>query len=136
MLFGLGDASPEIVQAIDGLLLRAPQPSSTVVETFLRTFPEGLERNSAAQALIARGVDANIIASALTGLQTESWWSANKTTVWGVLATVSMALSVYHGYRRNNSIGWAIFWGLGATLLPVVTPVIAVAQGFGKRKAA
>ena len=47
-----------------------------------------------------------------------------------------MALCVFHGYRRNNSIGWALAWGLAGIALPVVTPVIAVAQGFGQRKSA
>ena len=54
--------------------------------------------------------------------------------IWGLLSTASAALSGYHGYRRNNSIGWGVVWfGLGG-LFPVITPTIAVAQGFAKRK--
>lgn len=54
--------------------------------------------------------------------------------VWAILSTASAALSGYHGYKRNNSIGWGIVWfGLGG-LFPVITPTIAFAQGFGKRR--
>lgn len=54
--------------------------------------------------------------------------------LWGVLGAVSVGLSAFHGYRRNNSIGWGITWGVLGGLFPVVTPAIAFAQGFGKRK--
>lgn len=54
--------------------------------------------------------------------------------IWGALATVSFGASLYHGYRRNNSLGWALVWGLAGVLFPILTPTIAVAQGFGKRR--
>lgn len=54
-------------------------------------------------------------------------------TVWTGLTMASVALSAYHGYRRNRSVGWAIVWGLLGGLAPVITPAIAVAQGFGER---
>lgn len=50
-----------------------------------------------------------------------------------VVEVASIVASTYHGYKRNNSVGWAIWWGLMGALFPVITPVIAVAQGFGKR---
>lgn len=55
-------------------------------------------------------------------------------TLWGALSLASSAASTYHGYKRNQSIGWALVWGLLGGLFPVVTPTIAVAQGFGARK--
>jgi len=48
------------------------------------------------------------------------------------LASGSMALCTYHGYKRNNSIGWAIGWGILGGMFPIITPVIAVAQGFAE----
>lgn len=42
----------------------------------------------------------------------------------------SVAACAYHGYKRNNSIGWAIWWGICGG--GVITPAIAIAQGFGK----
>lgn len=56
------------------------------------------------------------------------------TFVWSALSTASMAASAYHGYKRNNSIGWAIGWGALGALFPIITPAIALAQGFGKPK--
>jgi hypothetical protein len=50
----------------------------------------------------------------------------------GVLSTASMAASAYHGYKRNRSVGWAVAWGVAGAIFPIITPVIAVAQGFGK----
>jgi hypothetical protein len=49
-------------------------------------------------------------------------------TIWGVIGTVSMAASAYHGYARNGSIGWGLWWGLMGSLFPVITPTFAVAQ--------
>jgi hypothetical protein len=82
---------------------------------------------------------------ALPGLPAQPWefgaddaltTERNKTIrmLWGIAATASMAAGVYHGYKRNNSLGWGLWWGLMGGLFPVVTPVVAVAQGFGKRK--
>lgn len=47
---------------------------------------------------------------------------------------VSAPVCAYHGYKRNNSIAWALWWSLMGGLFPIFTPVIAVAQGFGKEK--
>lgn len=53
-------------------------------------------------------------------------------TAWMVVATASSAASAFHGYKRNGSIGWALWWGFMGGLFPVFTPAIALAQGFGK----
>lgn len=40
-------------------------------------------------------------------------------------------LGAYHGYKRNNSIGWAIGWSLlGGACWPLALPIM-FAQGFG-----
>lgn len=45
------------------------------------------------------------------------------------------AASGYHGARRNRgSILWGTWWFGAGYLMPVLTPVIAVAQGFGQAK--
>ena len=51
--------------------------------------------------------------------------------MWG-LSAVSSGVSAYHGYKRNNSVGWAIWWGLMGGMFPIITPVIAVAEGYGR----
>lgn len=53
---------------------------------------------------------------------------------WGLVSTASMLLCVWHGYKRNDSVGWALVWGFFGALFPIVTPVIALAQGFGERR--
>lgn len=50
------------------------------------------------------------------------------------IAMAATAALAYHGYKRNNSIGWAIGWVLIGGLAPVIALPIAFAQGFAKRK--
>jgi hypothetical protein len=66
----------------------------------------------------------------------EDPWYRNPTfrLVYGLAATASMAASVYHGYKRNDSLGWAIWWGLMGSLFPVFSVGVALAQGFGQPK--
>lgn len=54
------------------------------------------------------------------------------TQAWRLLSVASSGLSAFHGYRRNNSIGWAVGWAILGGMFPVVVPAIAFAQGFGK----
>ena len=50
------------------------------------------------------------------------------------LGTASIGASVYHGYKRNKSAGWAVAWGVFGAVAPVLSVPIALAQGFGKPK--
>ena len=61
---------------------------------------------------------------------------ATPEAIYALLALMSSAASAFHGYRRNQSIGWAIVWGLLGGIFPVFTPTIALAQGFGKPRKA
>jgi hypothetical protein len=60
--------------------------------------------------------------------------NSTRNTIWGVLSAVSAGVSGYHGYRRNNSAGWGVAWFILGGIFPVITPTVAFAQGFGKRK--
>jgi len=53
--------------------------------------------------------------------------------VWQVFTWAGTGLGAYHGYKRNNSIGWGIGWGLLGGMFPLFTLPVAFAQGFGKR---
>lgn len=53
---------------------------------------------------------------------------------WALISGVSGLASLWHGYRRNNALGWGLMWGAMGVLFPVVTPVVGLAQGWGKRK--
>lgn len=52
----------------------------------------------------------------------------------GAGRTVAMAANAFHGYRRNGSIAWALAWAALGYAAPVITTVIATAQGFGHKK--
>lgn len=53
--------------------------------------------------------------------------------VYPVLVTAGVAAGAYHGYKRNNSVGWAIAWALLGGMFPVITIPVSLAQGFGKK---
>jgi hypothetical protein len=57
-----------------------------------------------------------------------------ETPIWRLLGVAGMAIGAYHGYKRNNSVGWAIGWGLLGGLIPIIVIPIAFAQGIGKPK--
>ena len=55
------------------------------------------------------------------------------TGFWEIAVPLSVAASTYHGYKRNSgSLGWALGWGVLGGLFPIITPAVALAQGFGK----
>ena len=57
-----------------------------------------------------------------------SWY-----TIGGLIVTASVAISAYHGVKRNNgSILYGLLWGGAGAILPVITPAIAIAQGLGQ----
>lgn len=127
VLAGLGDIPSEV----DAFYLRSSNPSSSEIAEFLKLY-SGERRNEAARALLAKGVSQPAVSGALVWLDAAS--KMKWGTIWGVASTLSMAASAFHGYRRNGSIGWAIWWGFMGATFPVITPVIAVAQGYSKRK--
>jgi hypothetical protein len=118
---------------IDGFLLRAPNPSSSEVADFLKLYAAGGQRDSVAKALIASGVSATTVSNALAFLNASANWNWKK--IGGVAAIASAIASGFHGYRRNHSIAWGAAWFVLGGIFPIFTPVIAVAQGYGKRKA-
>ncbi len=56
------------------------------------------------------------------------------STFWTAASIAGTTLGAYHGYKRTDSIGWAIGWGLLGGIFPFITLPIAYAQGFGKRE--
>lgn len=57
------------------------------------------------------------------------------TIIWSALSLGGAVSGAYHGYRRNNSVGWAIGWAILGGLFPVITIPVSLAQGFGQPKA-
>lgn len=118
---------------IDTFLLAHPAPTSGNVSDLLLAYaPEA--RAGVAQELISRGIDARVISGALSWIETRNKIQINWPKIAGVMALVSASASAYHGYRRNQSIPWAMWWFLMGSIFPVFTPIIALAQGYGERK--
>jgi len=42
--------------------------------------------------------------------------------------------AIFHGYKRTGSVLWALLYGACASVSPVVTGAVVVAQGFGQKK--
>jgi len=51
--------------------------------------------------------------------------------IWTALAAGSALVSGYHGYRRHhNSTGAAVGWAVLGLFFPIITPVVALAEGY------
>ncbi len=48
------------------------------------------------------------------------------------LSLVSAVVAGYHGYRRDRSAMAGLGWGFMGAIFPVVTPVVAFAQGYAR----
>jgi hypothetical protein len=48
-----------------------------------------------------------------------------------IAAAIALA---YHGYKRTDSILWALFYGLAGREFPIEAVPVALAQGFGQKK--
>lgn len=57
-----------------------------------------------------------------------------RSPIWRALSIAGAALGAFHGYKRNDSIGWALGWALLGSLAPIIVIPIAFAQGFAKQK--
>ncbi len=135
-LGGLGALTDTIKDQLAQQLLTQSQIGTQLDLTAAFNLIPVADRQDVALRAIAKGANANLINNALgeSGVSVAFFDTVSPTAkiIGGVLATASMAASAYHGYKRNQSVGWAIWWGLMGGLFPVITPVIAVAEGYGK----
>lgn len=65
---------------------------------------------------------------------TSTYMPAAVPTWLRALSMASAAASAYHGYKRNESVGWAFGWALFGSALPIIALPVALAQGFGRPK--
>ena len=126
---GLGLTDDELDDIAEGM---DDATKTEIVEALRLLDPK--DRVKLGQKLLVRGLDAQMVREAVeeVGQSIPFWMDPEKRkigiTVWSVLGTVSMVASAYHGYVRNQSIGWALWWGFMGSLFPVITPTIALAQ--------
>ena len=131
LLAGLGAEQTQLDADLDAFLLAHPTPTQGDVIDFLKLY-QGDARNVVAQALVARGLPSATVGRALAFTNTMTGWFT-RTNILGALSVASAVVSGIHGFRRHRgSIGWGLMWFLGGTVFPVVTPALAIAQGFWK----
>ena len=90
---------------------------------------EGYQPFPAAAELVARAPFAGPQprgVGELTAQHSPLWWA------YSLLSTAGCVLGAYHGYKRNDSVGWAIGWALLGGLFPFIVIPVAFAQGIGK----
>ncbi len=61
-------------------------------------------------------------------------WKRTLGVAYAIAGVAGTAIGAYHGYKRNESVGWAIGWAFLGALAPVVVIPVAFAQGIGERK--
>lgn len=59
-------------------------------------------------------------------------WSTECTALGAALSMTGAAVGTYHGYKRNQSVGWAVAWGALGAIFPIVVVPLAIAQGLGE----
>lgn len=127
-LFGLGEPTTAEADQIAALLATG-NPSSETVRDFLLMLPAS-RWTDATTALMLKGVSPLVVATGLR-LARETGRPPWKL-ITSALTLASASLSAYHGVRRNQSISWGVWWFVMGALFPVITPTIALAQGFGR----
>lgn len=48
--------------------------------------------------------------------------------VYKIAAAASSGASFYHGLKKNDSLGWGLWWGFCGGLFPILTPLYAYHQ--------
>lgn len=68
----------------------------------------------------------SIAVGAAEPVQIPDWYKA--------ASVAGTAIGAYHGYMRNDSVGWAVVWALLGGIAPVIVIPVAIAQGIGDRR--
>jgi hypothetical protein len=132
MTLGSADARA----AVTTFLTKSPSPTTAQVVGFLSLFTIPATRAIVAQEVVATGADPAVVSSAMATLAQQDLTKAkaNQKLLYSTLALVSATASGFHGYRRNNSLGWGLVWFVMGSVFPIITPVIGLAQGFGQER--
>lgn len=52
---------------------------------------------------------------------------------YSIISSVASVAGAYHGYKRNNSVGWAVAWFFLSGMFPLIAMPVAFAQGYAKK---
>lgn len=121
--------SAALSSEIDGFLLNTPNPNSHDVVSFLK-FYRGQDRLCAAQALVARGLNAHMVMAALRHL---GFTGMLPGAIFGFFSLLVASATAYHGVRRNHgSVLSGVVWFAAGSLFPVLASIVAIGQGYAK----
>lgn len=127
-----GERDVLVVRLVEQIGTLSPSDLADVLSAFGRD-----EREQLVATLIGAGADPRKVADAVSELEQRRIFDRKRqfrAVLWSV-ALASGGLSAYHGYRRNEHVGWALWWFAMGTLFPVITPAVAFGQGFAQPKA-
>ena len=68
----------------------------------------------------------------ITSQALDKYMSSPWFTVYKILSIVGATTGAYHGYKRNDSVGWAIGWFLLGGAFPFITIPVSLAEGYAK----
>lgn len=60
--------------------------------------------------------------------------SPTALAVFSLLSLAGATTGAYHGYKRNNSLGWAVAWFFLGGWFPLLSIPVSLAQGYAKPK--
>ena len=114
-------AGPQYTQAVAGLGDAFPGSAGPFVTPGTSPY----QKSGSAASLASFGIDSP------DNVKNEP--AVSYVKLGAALASSAAGLAgAYHGYKRNDSIGWAIGWSLLASAFwPIAVPIM-IAQGFGK----
>jgi len=110
-MLGLGQDEPVLV--VEESLVSAELPPDVMVAPSVYDPPEAV----------------TVIAPPPLQPAPSKWQSVGK-----VLSYLGGVGGAYHGYKRNQSAGWAFGWFVFGSALPIFAIPVALAQGFAKPK--
>lgn len=146
-LAGLGDATAEETPsaAATRILGLAAEEQHAAIDAWLNaarrtgaevgSFSRALQTGSADLADYAMNIYATLVQDPSYGATQSALSQLSPTVRWTlvVIGLTAGAISAYHGYKRNNSLGWGVWWYLMGTWFPFITLPVAFAQGYGRR---
>lgn len=131
-LLGFGDTKldSQVSGLVDGFLAKSPNPSVDELTAFLKLL-SGEERDAATRILVTRGVHPMTVSTAMAAPRQAAWSTFRQ---WAPI--VAAAAAGIHGYRRNDSILWGLWYFAWASIFPIATSALTIAQGWGVSKKA
>ena len=128
---------PGLGQAVSTIHTSAVSPAWPATPGYFGPYRENLS-GLGHDAPCTRGADCNSGACVNGSCLGDDYPLDRQTSLlpgwWRVFATLGAVQGAYHGYKRNQSAGWAFGWFLLGGIVPFFTIPLSIAQGFPSYK--